>query len=382
MVILRNCDILFNRQNYSRLSLKFGPMFRRKILFIIGSPNQTSQMHQVASRLPEYDCYFSQIYSKHPVIRRVVASGLLDTTIFAGEFKRKADNYLVQNNLRNDYARSIYFNDYDLALLCTDLLVTKELRKIKTIWVQEGMTDPVTSWGKWTRRLGLPPYFAMNTAFNGCSNVCDLYCAASEGYKEQFSRWGTDASRIFVTGIPNYDHAAGFLNNDFPLHGYVLAATSDIRETFNKEDRPAFIRQCVEIAKGRQLVFKLHPNEYKERAIDEIRQYAPPGTLVYTEGNTEHMIANCEELITQYSTVVYIGIALGKKVHSYFDVNQLKKLAPVQNGGLSASLIADVCRSYIEFKGTRDEFCAGRPDVSEGGTKSGRTVYRKCNQPA
>jgi hypothetical protein len=336
--------------------LKETSIHRKKILFIIGSPNQTSQMHQVASLLPEYDSYFSQIYSKHPIVRQAIRSGLLDRTIFAGEFKKKADAYLEKHRLRNDYARSIYQNRYDMAVFCTDLLVTRELRDIKTVFVQEGMTDPVTTWGKWTRRLGLPPFFALNTAFNGGSNLCDLFCAASEGYKEQFSRWGTDPSKIFVTGIPNYDNAAAHLNNHFPHKGYVLVATSDIRETFHKDDRPAFIRHCVRIAAGRPLIFKLHPNEIKERAIAEIRAEAPAGTLIYTDGNTEQMIANCTELITQYSTVVYIGIALGKKVHSYFDVEKLKQLAPIQNGGVSAFLIADLCRQYIEFKGTRDEF--------------------------
>ena len=328
---------------------------RKKILFIIGSPNQTSQMHQIASQLPDYDCYFSQLYSKHPVIRLALRMGMLDTTILGGEFKRKGDAYLGKHRLRNDYARSIYSNSYDLVVLCTDLLVTKELRQLKTIWVQEGMTDPITSWGKWTRRLGLPGYFAKNTAFNGSSDLCDVYCAASEGYKEQFHSRGTHLSKIAVTGIPNYDNAAALLNNDFPHRDYVLVATSDIRECFNKEDRPAFIRHCVEIAAGRQLIFKLHPNEKKDRAIAEIREGAP-SALVYTEGNTEHMIANCTELITQYSTVVYIGIALGKKVHSFFDVDQLKRLAPAQNGGKSASLIAAICRRYVEFKGTKEDF--------------------------
>jgi len=312
-------------------------------------------MHQIASLLPDYDCYFSQLYSKHPIVRIVKRTGLLDTTILAGEFKRKGDAYLEKHRLRNDYARSIYHNSYDLAVLCTDLLVTKELRQIKTVWVQEGMTDPITPWGKWTRRLGLPAYFAKNTAFNGSGNICDIYCAASDGYKEQFNRLGTDLSKIVVTGIPNYDNAAAFLQNNFPQKDYVLVATSDIRETFNNEDRPAFIRHCVEIAGNRQLIFKLHPNEKKERAIPEIRENAP-GALIFTEGNTEHMIANCAELITQYSTVVYIGIALGKKVHSYFDVDMLKRLAPVQNGGKSAARIADICRQYIEFKGAPGEF--------------------------
>ena len=329
---------------------------KKKILFIIGSPNQASQMHQIASQLPEYDCYFSQLYNKHPVVKLFLRSGLLETTILSGEFRRKGDAYLQRHDLRNDYAGSVWGNRYDMAVLCTDLLVTKELRQLKTVWVQEGMTDPVTPWATWSRRLGLPSWAAMNTAFNGAGNICDLYCAASPGYKEQFGRLGTDLSRIIVTGIPNYDNAAVFLNNDFPRRDYVMVATSDIRECFHKDDRPAFIEYCVRVAAGRQLLFKLHPNEVKDRAVAEIRAFAPLDTLIYTEGNTEHMIANCAELITQYSTVVYTGIALGKKVHSYFDVEQLRKLAPIQNGGASAGNIAEVCRRYIEFKGTRTAF--------------------------
>jgi hypothetical protein len=328
---------------------------RKKILFIIGSPNQTSQMHQIASLLPDYDCFFSQLYSKHPLIRLAVSLGMADRMILAGEFRRKGDAYLKAHGLRNDYARKVYGHDYDLVVLCSDLLVTKELQGMKTIFVQEGMTDPLTRWARFTHWLGLPSYWAANTSYNGCSNICDIYCAASPGYKEQFGRMGTDPDKILVTGIPNYDNAEALLQNDFPHMGYVMVATSDIRETMRKEDRPAFIRQCVAIAGGRQLLFKLHPNEQKERAIAEIREWAP-GAMVYTEGKTEQMIANCEELITQYSTVVYIGIALGKKVHSYFDVEQLRRLAPIQNGGTSAAAIANLCRRYIEFKGPKDEF--------------------------
>jgi hypothetical protein len=60
------------------------------------------------------------------------------------------------------------------------------------------------------------------------------------------------------------------------------------------------------------------------------------------------MIANCCELITQYSTVVYVGLALGKKVHSYFDLDELKRLAPIQNGGTSAANIAKICRGILQ----------------------------------
>ena len=68
---------------------------------------------------------------------------------------------------------------------------------------------------------------------------------------------------------------------------------------------------------------------------------------IYTDGNIDHMIANCEALICQYSTVVYVGIVLGKEVHSYFDVAMLQRLTPLQNGGRSGHNIAQVCRHIL-----------------------------------
>src|SRR6185437_11312494 len=92
---------------------------------------------------------------------------------------------------------------------------------------------------------GLPGYWAANTAYNGCGNTCDIYCPASAGYKEQFGRMGTDPSKIVVTGIPNYDNAAALLNNDFPHHGYVMVATSDIRETMEGGSSGFYPEVCV-----------------------------------------------------------------------------------------------------------------------------------------
>ena len=38
-------------------------MSRKKVLFLIGSPNQTTQMHQIAQLLDdEFEPYFSQLY--------------------------------------------------------------------------------------------------------------------------------------------------------------------------------------------------------------------------------------------------------------------------------------------------------------------------------
>jgi hypothetical protein len=55
------------------------------------------------------------------------------------------------------------------------------------------------------------------------------------------------------------------------------------------------------------------------------------------------MIANCDVLVTQYSSVVFVGLALGKECHSYFDLGDLRELLPIQNGGTSAAAIARVC---------------------------------------
>jgi len=328
---------------------------KKKILFITGSINQTTQMHQIAEQLPEYDCWFSQIFTDSKFLKTIIKyTSIADSTVLAGQFKRRSEEYLANHNLQTDYGAKL--NKYDLVVYCSDLIIADSLRQYKTIWVQEGMIDKLTPWSKVIKRLRLPSYLAGNTSLNGSGNNCDIYCAASEGYKNYFKLHGTDADKIFVTGMPNYDHCSQYLDNNFPHRDYVMVATTDMRETYRKEDRPAFIKQTVEIANGRPMLFKLHPNENFERANAEIKEYAPAGTLVFQNGNTNEMIANCCELITQYSTVVYTGLALGKKVHSYFELDELKRLAPLQNGGTSAKNIANICRAYVEFNGERSHF--------------------------
>jgi hypothetical protein len=318
----------------------------KKVLFVVGSMNQTWQMHAIAKNLPEYDCWFSQFFTDLNWANWLIKhTPVFKGTIFSGQFKDNAERYLRANGMQIDYQAKL--NKYDLVVYCSDLHIPKRMRQTKMIWVQEGMTDKLTWWAKVIKALGVSGGLAGGTALNGSSNICDVYCAGSEGYKEQFVRLGTDREKIVVTGIPNYDNIEQFLDNDFPHKDYVMVATTDMRETFRAENRPAFIRDAVKIANGRQLLFKLHPNENFERAEREIKQHAPAGTIVYRKGNTNHMIANCTELITQYSTVVYVGLALGKKVHSYFNLEELKRLAPLQNEGTSAAKIAEICRGML-----------------------------------
>jgi hypothetical protein len=234
-----------------------------------------------------------------------------DRTVLAGQFRRNSETYCTEHGLQMDYKAQK--NRYDLVVYCSDLIIPDRMLQTKTLWVQEGMIDECTTISKWVKKLHLPPYLAIGTSLNGTSNICDVYCAASEGYKGYFSDMGTQAHKIMVTGMPNFDNCEKFVDNTLDMKNYVLVTTSDIRECYRPDDRVGFIKRCVDIANGRPLVFKLHPNEIFERAIAEIKENTPEGTFIYTNGNVNHMIANCDELITQYSTLVYVGIALGKK---------------------------------------------------------------------
>ncbi len=319
-------------------------MGRKKVLFIGGSLNMTRMTHAVARYLQdEFDCWFSPFYTDG--LYNILASNtnLLDFTVLGGNFRRQTDAYLQLHNLPIDYRGAA--REYDLYVATTDLYVPKNLRKRPFILIQEGMTDPEGFMYHMVRRFKLPRYLA-STSTNGLSNQYQYFCVASEGYRDFFIQKGVRPEKLVVTGIPNYDNCAAYLNNDFPLRNYVLVATSDARETYKFDNRKKFLRQALEIAAGRQMIFKLHPNEQFERAIREIRDVVGDAPI-YTDGNIDHMIANCDALICQYSTVVYTGIALGKEVHSYFNLGMLERLAPMQNGGVSGWNIARVCRHIL-----------------------------------
>jgi hypothetical protein len=308
-------------------------------------------MHQISLHLPHYDCYFSPFYS-NGFLGYLSERGILDFTILGGQFRRKTLEYFKYHKLKLDYKGES--NSYNLVFTCSDLIVPKNLGKAPLILVQEGMTDPENFIYYMVKKFHLPRYLA-STSATGLSDSYEIFCVASEGYKELFINKGVKPEKIIITGIPNYDNCKKYLDNDFPYKNYVLVATSDTRETFKYENRRKFIEKALKIAGGRQIIFKLHPNEKADRATAEINAYAP-GAIVFREGNTEEMIANCDVLITKFSTVVYVGIALGKEVHSDFDINALKKLMPIQNGGRSAQNIANAARKLLHDKDEEDIF--------------------------
>jgi hypothetical protein len=315
---------------------------RPKVLFIGGSLNQTSMLHAIGRELTGVDACYTPHYCDG-YLEGLRRAGLLDRTVLAGPLRKLTEDYLASHGLPLDPRGERY--DYDLIVTCSDLIVQKNIRGRPVVLVQEGMTDPENLLYPLVRRFGLPRWLA-STATTGLSLAYDRFCVASDGYRDLFASRGVPAERITVTGIPNFDNCAAFLDNDFPHRGYVLVATSDTRETFKRDDREAFLRKAKAIAAGRPILFKLHPNENFTRSEREIRRLFPQAPI-FRSGNTNHMIANCDVLVTQYSTVVYIGLALGKECHSAFDLDDLRRLVPLQNGGASAAAIAAECRSVL-----------------------------------
>jgi len=320
------------------------PMEKDKILFICGTMNTTTMLHQIAKELEnEYDCYFTHMYADG-LIGYLGKKDLLNFVPLSGKVKYNTIEYFKKNNLKIDFFGST--NDYSLVVTCTDLIIPNNIKNTKIVHVQEGMTDPEDFRYLLAKYMKAPRYIA-STSVMGLSDEYDYFCVASDGYKDLFIRKGVKPEKIVVTGLPNFDNFAKYKDNNFPYKNFALVATSDTRETFKYENRKAFIEKAKKLSKGKQLIFKLHPNENHKRAIKEINKYAP-GALVYTDANIWEMIANCDILITKYSTVVYAGLALGKEVCSDIDINELKKLIPNQNNGQSAKNIAEVCRKVIK----------------------------------
>jgi hypothetical protein len=316
---------------------------KKRIMFICGSMNQTTQMHQISRQLSDYGQSFSPYYCDgiDEILRRL---GLMEFTIIGHKLAGSCRRYLEDHGLPIDYqARN---GPYDLVVTCSDVYVQKNIRDHRIVLVQEGITDPETFAFRLVTRFRFLPLWLAGTAATGLSDAYRKFCVASEGYRDFFIRKGARAGKIVVTGIPNFDDCGRYRANNFPHRHYVLVCTSPLREVFRGEDREAFIRQAIAIASGRPLIFKLHPNENVKRATREISRYAP-GAMVFTAGSAEEMIANCDVLITRYSSTAFVGLALGKETHSDFDMDELRRLTPVQNGSAALN-IANVCRRLLE----------------------------------
>jgi hypothetical protein len=325
---------------------------RPKVLLICGNRNHTTTMHAIGNELTDcerfYTPYYCDDWSALDLLRR---THLLEFVALGHDFRRRCLAYLGEHDLAIDMAGAR--GGYDLVVTCSDLIVPSNIAGVPMVGVQEGMIDPKLFW--WRVMEQFPwlwlPRWAAGTACTGLSHAYEMYCVASEGYRKDFIERGARADRLMVTGLPNFDNFAGYVRPGHWIEGCVLACTSDGRETFRRDDRKRFIHWALEIAGDRPLVFKFHPNERMTRAVDEVRRWAPRARAL-TSGSGEELAANCHTLVTEWSTLAYVGLALDKPTYSYRDLEAHRALLPVQHGR-AAKQIAAVCRDVLAQRRTQ-----------------------------
>src|ERR1700726_2778340 len=112
---------------------------RKRILFICGSMNQTTQMHQISLQLSLYEQAFSPYYCDgiDEIYRRL---GLMEFTIIGRKHASRCRRYLEEHGLSIDYQGKN--RPYDLVLTCSDVYLQKNIRNNRIVLVQEGITDP------------------------------------------------------------------------------------------------------------------------------------------------------------------------------------------------------------------------------------------------
>ncbi len=145
------------------------------ILFICGSLNQTTMMHQIARQLGDYNCFFTPYYADgiEDLAARI---GLLNFTVLGGRHLQDTRAYLADNNLPIDDRGKKHH--YDLVVTCSDLIVPNNVRGKRLVLVQEGITEPEGLVYQLVKRFKLPRYLA-NTATMGLSDAYDIFCVAS-----------------------------------------------------------------------------------------------------------------------------------------------------------------------------------------------------------
>ncbi len=320
------------------------------MLFIVGNHNTCTMLHRVAEELPECEAWFTPYYCNTlglvDILRRL---HLLEFAILGHDYRRLCLRYCAEHGLAVDLGGRR--NRYDLVVTCSDVVVPANVAATPLIGVQEGMVDPPLFWYRMRRRLRWLPRWAAGTACTGLSGRYARYCLASDGYRDDFVARGAPAERLVVTGLPNFDDFRGHVRPGHWIEGHVLACTSDGRECLRRDNRRRFIEWCLEIAGDRPLAFKFHPNERMSRAVAEVQRWAPRARTI-TEGYGEELAANCAELVTEWSSLAYVGLALGKPTHSYRDLDRHRAMIPLQHGR-GASNIAEVCRDVMAEQGRR-----------------------------
>ena len=267
-------------------------------------------------------------------------SGAISTSRCSGDGRgAMTSDYLKAQGLPFD--RRGGGGGYELVVMGTDLMVPAQPAR-RAVRARPGRDDGSRGLAV-PARPGAPelPRYLANTSMTGLSHAYAAFCVASAGYRELFiaAKGRQRPSESVVTGIPNFDDVAGFLHNDFPHRGYVLAATSCLRETLKAEDRAGFIRRCLDLARGRGAPLQAAPERGPgaRAARDRARSPGPSSSPTGTP-RTWSPTRTCWSRGTPRSSHRARPGQGGPCGHRPRDA---ARLLPVQNGGSSARRIAE-----------------------------------------
>ena len=164
----------------------------RRILFIGGSMNQTTQMHQIADELREYERWFTP-YFADGILEQARKARLLEHTVLGNKHIRRCVRYLREHDLAVDFQGRR--GRYDLVVTSSDLVVPRNIRSTRIVLVQEGMTDPEGILFHLVKRFRFLPRWITSTAATGLSDAYERFCVASEGYRSLFERKGVNSGK-------------------------------------------------------------------------------------------------------------------------------------------------------------------------------------------
>ncbi len=160
---------------------------KKKIFFICGSMNQTTQMHQIARHLEEYDHAFSPFYVDgfDRVLKKLE---IIEFTVAGNKLSNRCRDYLRDQGLFIDERGRN--RPYDLVVTCSDVYLQKNISGNRMVLVQEGVTDPESFMCHLVSRFRFLPLWFAGNALTGLSDAYQAFCVASDGYRDFSSKRG------------------------------------------------------------------------------------------------------------------------------------------------------------------------------------------------
>lgn len=192
----------------------------KKILFIGGSPNQTTMVHCIAEAMPpDCECWFTPYYGDG-LLQWLAERGMVEFTIRSKATRQSAEAYFEKNGLLIDF-KGIR-NEYDLVVTTNDTVLPRNVRTKRFILVQEGGPRPLKNLAyHLIRALRLPRYLG-NTSMTGLSYAYQRFCVASEGFKELYVRKGIDPAQRPPSRASPISTTSTSTGRTIPFRRYVL----------------------------------------------------------------------------------------------------------------------------------------------------------------